>query len=452
MKIERSDWIRSGARNTREGFRRIFCSLFLLAAIVVAVGAVASPRANQALAGTIIVVTNTNDSGSGSLRSALAIANDGDTIDATGVFGTTLLTSGELQINHSVTINGPGAGSLAVNGNATSCVFENFASNVTISDLTITNGNRGGILNHGGLTLTGTSIFSNTDPSNGGGINSDSSGGTLTVTDSVISNNQAGSSANGGYGGGISARSGGTVTVSNSTISGNRAVRGGFLGSSLGGGIAMGLDGSATLSVTDSNISGNSAESSGGIEINGTLTVTNSVVSGNSASFSSGGINTSGTATVMNSTISGNSFSCVGGGIAASGQLTVVNSTISGNGSLSGDGGFGCASDPQGGGGILNNGTATVINSTISENHADFSGTGAGGGIFHGGALTVTNSTISDNTAAIGGGAVYNTNGGTANIGDTVLNAGAFSGTILNDSGTVTSLGYNLASDDGGGV
>ena len=32
-------------------------------------------------AANIIVVTNTNDSGPGSLRDALAIANDGDTID-----------------------------------------------------------------------------------------------------------------------------------------------------------------------------------------------------------------------------------------------------------------------------------------------------------------------------------------------------------------------------------
>src|SRR5215471_1783238 len=87
-----------------------------------------------------ITVTNTNDSGPGSLRAALAAANDGDTIDATGVSGTILLTSGELQITHNVTINGPGAGNLAVNGNATFRVFDNFASNVTISGFTITNG------------------------------------------------------------------------------------------------------------------------------------------------------------------------------------------------------------------------------------------------------------------------------------------------------------------------
>jgi len=128
--------------------------------------------AGNALLANIIVVTNTNDSGPGSLRDALAVANDGDTIDATGVSGTILLTSGELQITHNVTINGPGAGSLAVNGNLYFRVFENFASNATISRFTITLGlvtdanGGGGILNHGGLVVT-DSIVSN---SFGGGF------------------------------------------------------------------------------------------------------------------------------------------------------------------------------------------------------------------------------------------------------------------------------------------
>ena len=49
----------------------------------------------------IITVTNTNDSGPGSLRQALADANDGDTIEF-AVTGTIGLTSGELMVNRSV--------------------------------------------------------------------------------------------------------------------------------------------------------------------------------------------------------------------------------------------------------------------------------------------------------------------------------------------------------------
>jgi len=51
-----------------------------------------------------------------------------------------LLTSGEHQITHNVTINGPGTGTLAVDGNTTFRVFENFASDVTISRFAISNG------------------------------------------------------------------------------------------------------------------------------------------------------------------------------------------------------------------------------------------------------------------------------------------------------------------------
>jgi hypothetical protein len=128
-------------------------------------------KLGNALPANVILVTNTDDSGPGSLRDALAIANDGDTIDATGVSGTILLTSGELQISTpGVTIKGPGAETLAVNGNATFRVFENFAQDVTISGVTITNGVSGvggGIHNVGGgvccatLTVTNSTISGN---------------------------------------------------------------------------------------------------------------------------------------------------------------------------------------------------------------------------------------------------------------------------------------------------
>src|SRR5262249_19015780 len=107
--------------------------LVVICAIPVALAQRNTTKPSVAKPATIIVVTNTTDTGPGSLRDALAAANDGDTIDATGVSGTILLTSGELQINHNVTINGPGAANLAVNGNATFRVFGNVASNVTIS-------------------------------------------------------------------------------------------------------------------------------------------------------------------------------------------------------------------------------------------------------------------------------------------------------------------------------
>src|SRR5882757_7860680 len=59
----------------------------------------------------IITVTNTNDSGPGSLRQALADANGGDTINFDPALnGQTIpLTTDELVIDNNITISGPGS-------------------------------------------------------------------------------------------------------------------------------------------------------------------------------------------------------------------------------------------------------------------------------------------------------------------------------------------------------
>src|SRR2546423_1817421 len=82
-------------------------------------------------AATIITVTSVEDSGVGTLREALASAADGDTIDASSVAGTILLTGGELLVTNSVTILGPGPDTLTVAGNAASRVFR-LNSNVVV--------------------------------------------------------------------------------------------------------------------------------------------------------------------------------------------------------------------------------------------------------------------------------------------------------------------------------
>jgi hypothetical protein len=86
-----------------------------------------------------ITVTNTNDSGPGSLRQALAVAHDGDRITFV-VSGVIRLTSGGLGITKNVTISGPGANQLAVNGNQALFVFGVFPQRtVSISGLSIRN-------------------------------------------------------------------------------------------------------------------------------------------------------------------------------------------------------------------------------------------------------------------------------------------------------------------------
>ena len=89
---------------------------------------------------TGITVTNTNDSGPGSLRQAIASAQAGDVIGFS-VSGTIVLNS-TLMINTSLTINGPGPSALALDGNnATQILVVNSGAVVKISGLTVQNAN-----------------------------------------------------------------------------------------------------------------------------------------------------------------------------------------------------------------------------------------------------------------------------------------------------------------------
>ncbi len=194
------------------------------------------------------VVTNLNDSGAGSLRDAIVSSTaDGGTVTfQAGLTGTITLTSGAIAIAKNLTINGPGASSLAVDGNANGAVFiVNSGETDTISGLTIQNGNvvgdGGGIFNNGTLTLQSDTITKNTAAGDGGGI---ANAGTLTVTNTSIDSNTAS-----GSGGGIGIDAG-TVVITGSTISNSKA--------SVSGGIAVN---NAALTLINSTVSGNQATS-----------------------------------------------------------------------------------------------------------------------------------------------------------------------------------------------
>jgi predicted outer membrane repeat protein len=234
----------------------------LLLLLGLAVGGVPVARAAT---GT---VTNTNDSGAGSLRQVIADATPGDTIVfAAGAAGTITLTSGELSINKNLTIIGPGASSLAISGNDASRVF-NVPGGVaaSIHGVTIQNGRAadgGGIWNSGTLTLNRVVVTSNTATNDGGGIYN-STGGTLTLTDVTINGNTATAD-----GGGMKVYSG-TVTMTGVTVNGNTA-------GSLGGGIYN----TETMTLTNVTISGNTATQGGGFFNQDTATLTNVTISNN---------------------------------------------------------------------------------------------------------------------------------------------------------------------------
>ncbi len=218
------------------------------------------------LRGATIIVVNTNDNGRGSLRQALADAVDGDTIDfISGLSGQIRLTGGQLMVDKSLNIAGPGANRLAVNANHGSRVFYVASGkHVTISGLTIANGaarsehSGGGVYNdHATLTLRSCTISGNTaEQGNGGGVFNDASEGSaaLYLLSCTLSGNSAAS------GGGIYSERRGSATVGilNSTLSGNQATFGGAIYA--GGDVSNGT----RLYVFHSTLSGNSAISSGG--------------------------------------------------------------------------------------------------------------------------------------------------------------------------------------------
>ncbi|WP_406698511.1 choice-of-anchor Q domain-containing protein [Singulisphaera sp. Ch08] len=444
---------------------------------IVATAMLPGGLAIASLSGTVIwttfAVTNTNDSGPGSLRAALSIADQNpgrDTITfAPGVAGTITLLSALPDLATDIILSGPGSSTLTVarSSDPFTPLFRIFnvtaGAEVAISGLTISGGrvafeDGGGIANAGTLTVTHSTLSGNSARGIGNGKGSAGGGianlsGTLTVTHSILSGNSADT-----FGGGIYNLSG-TLTVTTSTLSGNSAYGGGGIAnhgtlrvtdSTLSGNSASEHGGgisnlSGAMTVTDSTLSGNSSRGGGGIaNLSGTLTVTHSLLSGNSAG-NSGGISNSGEMTVTDSTLSGNSARSRGGGIDNFGRLTITNSTLSGN-SVGGNG-----LDPSfdigtSGGGIANFGTLTVTNATLSGNSAG----GRGGGIDNFGRLTITNSTLSGNSAGDGGGGIYNNIGGTLTI-ITSLFANSAGGNLAQwdsaPSASFLSRGHNLFSD-----
>ena len=119
--------------------------------------------ATQTHAATI-TVTNTNDSGPGSLRQALAVAHDGDRITF-AVSGTITLTSGGLVVARNVTISGPGPNQLSIDANQALFVFGVFPERtVTISGLSITNAQVGAYNNQGTLSVSNCASSGNVPP------------------------------------------------------------------------------------------------------------------------------------------------------------------------------------------------------------------------------------------------------------------------------------------------
>jgi beta-glucanase (GH16 family) len=234
---------------------------------------------------TELTVTNLDDSGPGSLREALAlIADDGTiTFDAGLAGGTLALTSGQLAVDSSVTIDGPRNDPITISGDGQYRVFQVAAgAAVSMDDLVISDGvgapQGGGILNLGDLSLDRVLVTGNTQgaagPANfefgGGGIyNGD--GATLALTDSTVSDNSSVNQPGGGIYGFFNSE----ITIERSTVSGN-----------VSGDVAGGLRSLGDTTILNSTFSGNTSTAWHGGAVfatDGSVTITNSTIVGNNA-------------------------------------------------------------------------------------------------------------------------------------------------------------------------
>ncbi len=239
--------------------RLIALSLLLGLGLLAGALLVSKPVHAQSL-NTVTITDCTDDS---QLQSAVANAASGDTITF-GCSGDIKLTR-TLTIATNQTLDGSGQNVILDGNNSVEVLLVNSGVTLTLNALTVSNGTAplgvgGGIDNNGTVTITNSTLSSNSVRTEGGGIDNN---GTMTITNSTLSSNSSSYT-----GGGID--NNGTVTITNSTLSGNSA-------NSAGGGI----DNNGTMTIINSTLSSNSANYGGGIFNKSTVTSSGSIVAEN---------------------------------------------------------------------------------------------------------------------------------------------------------------------------
>ncbi len=293
-----------------------------------------------------------------------------------------------LVITKSLTLQGQGPGVTVIDGGGRDTViWIDDVVAVTIKDVTIQNGR---------------------SPDGGGIFNPD---GTITVTNSVIQNNDAVC----GEGGGILNL--GTTVLQDVLITGNQAAYGGGI---LNDELLLGRNITVTQNSAIDNLCAGITGYGGGIDNSGTLSLTGAFLEQNTAVNDGGAVENAGILTVTLSLFENNQSQTKGGGLdnVANSQAAIHQSTFRLN-------------EADFGGGLNNEGTMWLTSSAVYSNTAVLSGSSGGGGLRNetGGALLVTNSTISGNMSGDGGG---------------LLNVGAKSTAVFHSSTIVNNFGVNV--------
>jgi Ca2+-binding RTX toxin-like protein len=358
-----------------------------------------------------LTVTNSNDGGAGSLREAIATAETGDTIifDSSLANQTITLTSGQLDIDKDLIVDGSDAAGLTISGNNASRIFETgFQTNVTLRNLTIANGKttQSGEAGAGGAIKTGnestlavenSEFNSNVAGGEGGGAIFAGFQGNTTVINSKFDNNDGTPDNSERGGGAIATKSAGTLTVRNSEFTNNKGINGGAINHLLG-----------NLTVENSTFLNNEA----------TAQSSNTGIFGLGGAIATDGANASGP-----------DF----GPGSIGGEIIVRGSYFEGNRALNGGGAnlFAYQADK-----VIVEDSSFVANIAINTS----AGGGNGGGIRHDNSeFTITNTTFSENVADVQGGGLW-----VDDSSPTTITNSTFSGNRVGDEAAKDGLGGGM--------
>lgn len=291
------------------------------------------------------------------LSTAIAAADPGTRLVISGA------CAGFLVLDKDLTIVGDTPGASLVGDLYQGVLAVSSGAVVRLSHLTVDSiaGSPGfvQVLNEGNLTLRDVTISN-------GAINAIRNTGTLTLFRSTIT-------ANRGKGDAPIYNAGGSVTLNQSRVTDN-------LNTEVRGAIRNGEGG--TFTIMASFVSGNYGYM-GNIRNEGTMSVVNSEVTGNAGNAPWGMLENIGTLLVRGTIVAGNRGG-QGGGIHNGGTMILRDSSVVGNTAINNGGGIYNAAD----------GTADVIRTLIQGNTAGLDG----GGIFNEGALVLERVTLLDNT------------------------------------------------------
>jgi len=325
-----------------------------IAACIASVFCLAAPTVTLA----VTVTSCLDDGGGGTLRSLVAGAAEGATIDFAGLDCTatsntiTLVSSSISIAQNSLIIDGTGAvHPLTIDASSLPRSY---------ADSRIFTHGGTGTLTIDKLVLTGGYVYHRYLPSYGGCLSSTGNVALNSVTVTNCETDNLGSSYN-PVGGAVFVN--GNLTLTRSIVS-DSSTTGAI--SAAGGGVYV----NGNLNVKYSTIAGNkvtalSSDGTGGAAfVHGAISTKYSTISGNSATSRAGGVFVNGNATFLTTTISGNSAYNFGGIDAfsaspAGNKFQLGNSTISGNTATNGVGGL-----------YVNSGTTYFYNSTIAFNNA----------------------------------------------------------------------------------